>query len=1303
VLRLRHIAPVALFLALAVAGFVVARSLAARDARRASEHHADVAAAQIRGRIEQATSLTESLRRYMLDAGGTGVTSDQFARNAFRWLSPADFSAASWIERVPASRRDAYERRLRQRIVTPDERHRVVASGSGSYLPATVVSGFPPMDVPGIDLGGEPGMASALKRATRTDGVAATPLAAPRTGTSGLFLVAPAPNLIDEVLRPGYVALFVPDQTLQAASEPQSVQIRTGGTSTGVREGRHTVGRTFEEAGQRFDVVVPRGSAKGSAALLPWIVLAAGLVLAGLAVALDLNASRRAKAQAELDRIFNLSSDLIAVADFEGRFKRVNLAVEQMLGYTREEFLAKPYLELVHPDDREKTAAEAAAIAHGKKTFSFENRYRHKDGSYRVLEWTSTPVVEDGLMYGVARDITARRKAEAQSARLGEEQAALRRVATLVAERAPRGELFSAVSKEVGRLFGTDRAAIGRFDPGGPAHVVVGLAKSFDGINLGSRFELDDSMTVTEVYRTRRPARRDSVDWSAVTAPIGEAGRRLQTVSSVSSPIIVEGHLWGAITVAATDRLPPLTEERLENFTELVATAIANAESRETLRQLAEEQAALRRVATLVASGGEPNEIFAAVGDEVRQLVGNDLTSMFRCEPGDMLTLVAVRARAEPVPDGLVGARIPMRSQFGKWLETGELVRLDERATAEWIVDLPAAEPLGLKSAIGAPIVVGGRPWGAIFACDTKIDGLPQEAQRPFEQFTELVATAIANAQSRSELNQLANEQAALRRVAELVAREASEGEIFNAIAEELTGLLGTDEMRMLRFDGGRDAIVVATAGSLDISALGRRFPLEGENVASLVARTGRPARIDDYRTGSGPIAEAVRSIGIRGVVGTPIVVQGRLWGTMVTGTSSDQPLPPDTESRLSQFTELMATAIANAEARAEVERLAEEQAALRRVATLVALGASPSAVLDAVAAELERILGADGVTLSRYEPDDEVSVVAHSASDDRRVPAGTRLSHRGENVTSLVRRTERSARMEHHESSHGAIAELARRGGVRASVGAPIIVDGRLWGVAVATWRGETSPPADTEERMAQFAELLDTAIANADSRNQLTASRARLVTEGDEARRRVVRDLHDGAQQRLAHTIVTLKLAEQALREEDGKVESLVHEALEHAKRSNAELRELAHGILPSVLTRGGLRAGVDTVVERVNFPVKVDIPDDRFAAEIEASAYFIVAEALTNVMKHSHAESAEIRASVGDGMLQLEVRDDGIGGADPGGHGLVGLRDRVTALGGGLDIESPPAGGTLVAAKLPLGQALSARPVPPPAAAP
>jgi signal transduction histidine kinase len=384
-----------------------------------------------------------------------------------------------------------------------------------------------------------------------------------------------------------------------------------------------------------------------------------------------------------------------------------------------------------------------------------------------------------------------------------------------------------------------------------------------------------------------------------------------------------------------------------------------------------------------------------------------------------------------------------------------------------------------------------------------------------------------------------------------------------------------------------------------------------------------------------------------------------------------------------------LAVSLDNAQLYADYRRMADEQAALRRVATLVAEGPSPTAVFDAVATEMQRLLDADGVTLGRYEPGDAIAVVAHRGSEGWSESTGTRFSHEGKSVTAAVRRTGRPSRMEHFDAADGPIAKYVRDQGVRSSVGAPIIVDGRLWGIAVAYWTREESPPAETEERIGQFAKLLETAIANADSREQLLASRARLLAAGDEARRRVVRDLHDGAQQRLVHAIVTLQLAQRALQGGDADAESLVGKALDAVEQGNKELRELALGILPTILTRGGLQSAVDAIVNRLDVPADVDIPDERFSAEIEASAYFIVAEALTNIVKHADATRAEVRASVENGMLRVEVRDDGIGGADPRSHGMVEMSDRVAALRGRLELQSPPGAGTTVVATLPISR--------------
>jgi PAS domain S-box-containing protein len=702
-MRARQIAPVALVVVLTVAGFVGARALVERDARRDSEHRADVAAAQIRGRLDQGASLAESLRRYMVGAAG-----DAFSTTASRWLSSAGFPAAAWVEQIADDDRAAYEQRLGAPIIARDRQRQGTRA---TYLPATLVSGISPMDAPGIDLGGEAGMAAALARAGSLYDAGATPLTTLSDGSRGLFLVRDAPRLRDGIVEPGFVVVFVSELWLRAAAtDTPKLQLTVGGGRRGA--GVH---HTFAAAGQPFDVAVPKETVEGAAEALPWIILAAGLGLAALAAALGLNAARRARAQEEVDRIFNLSRDVITVADFDGNLRRVNPAAEEVLGYTRQELLERPYLELVHPDDRAATAEEAAALADGRTTLSFANRFARKDGTYRTLEWTATPVPDEGVIYGVARDATE---------------------------------------------------------------------------------------------RTR----------------------------------------------------------------------------------LAAEQEALRRVATLVARGVPAQEVFASVAEEVSRL-------------------------------------------------------LDARAVA-------------IKRAEDDTIVAGELPAG--------------------------------------------------------------------------------------------DAVTV------------------------------------------------------------PIMVEGAVWGTVVAGTDA-----PD-----------------------------------------------------------------------------------------------------------------------------------ARR-------------------------------------RVAEFTELAGTAIANAASRSELTASRARVVAASDQTRRQIERDLHDGAQQRLVHTVITLKLALQMTDESERA--KFVAEALEQAEQANVELRELVHGILPPALQAGGLPTAVKVLASRMSLPVELDVDVPRLPDAVEATAYFVIAEALTNVTKHARAEHASVRARVEDTRLRIQVRDDGVGGARVEGSGFLGLADRLAVFEGRLRVESPPGGGTLVSAEL------------------
>jgi len=572
-LRPRQIAPIALVLALTVAGFVIARVLAEHSARRDAQHRAEVAAARIRDRVAQAVSLTESLRLFMVDSGGTGVTSTEFTTNAFWWLSPADFPAAAWVQRVPASQRAAYEQLIGQPIVSPDAGYSAVPIGSRSYyLPATLVSGFPPMSVAGIDLSGEPGMATALERATRLNDVAATTLGGAVAGTRGLFLLAPAPNLIDEVLRPGYVVLFVPDATLLAAGT-SSAQLAIGGATTGSVDAGNTVRETFQQAGQRFAVLVPQQSPQGTAEALPWIILAVGLVLAGFAGALGLNAGRRAQAQAEADRIFNLSSDLIAVADFNGRFTRVNPAFERTLGFTSEELRSRPYVEFVHPDDRPKTLRATEELAQGREVIEFENRYLREDGSVRWLQWSARSAPGEAVIYAAARDVTERKQLE-------EQQAALRRVATAVARGGSPEDVFGATVAELHAVVAAHFTALMRYEADGSGTLLATLGEG--GFEVGSRIRLFGESATVEVLRTGRTARIDSYEHAS--GPISEQLRASGLSSGVAAPIVVEGRLWGVMACAWTVGPPPRdAEARVAQFTDLVGTAIANAESRAEL------------------------------------------------------------------------------------------------------------------------------------------------------------------------------------------------------------------------------------------------------------------------------------------------------------------------------------------------------------------------------------------------------------------------------------------------------------------------------------------------------------------------------------------------------------------------------------------------------------------------------------------------------------------------------------------------------------------------------------------------
>jgi signal transduction histidine kinase len=552
------------------------------------------------------------------------------------------------------------------------------------------------------------------------------------------------------------------------------------------------------------------------------------------------------------------------------------------------------------------------------------------------------------------------------------------------------------------------------------------------------------------------------------------------------------------------------------------------------------------------------------------------------------------------------------------------------------------------------------------------------------------LAVSLDNAQLYAEFIRIADEQAALRRVATLVARGAAPQQIFAAVAEEIGRMLRVDFAALTQYDP-QDAITVVGTwdgrGAAASSALGSQLPLGGRNVSTLVFQTGQAARVD-YTGAAGAIGDFVtREWGWRAAAGVPIRVEGRLWGVMLVAlTREEEMLPADTEARLAGFTELIATAIANTQARVELQGSADEQAALRRVAELVARAASPGEVFTAVTAEAGRLHSADFAFLNRYTPDGIGAFVgAWAAAGVPAVAAGVRLPLGGRNVTSLVFQTGRPARIDRLAEATGPFADFAREAGVRASVGVPVSVAGRLWGVMILSSRFGPLP-ANTEARLAGFTELAATAVANTEAQAEVTASRARIVAASDETRRRIERDLHDGVQQRL----VTQAMMLSGIRDRvPADVRADLDEMRDELAATRQELRDLCQGVHPVILAELGLGAAVRDLARRSPLPVRLRVrTGGRLPGSCEVTAYYVAAEAFTNAAKHASASAVDILIEQAGGTLTVQVRDDGTGGADASrGSGLLGLRDRVEAFGGSMTVHSPAGAGTVLTVLLPV----------------
>ena len=613
----------------------------------------------------------------------------------------------------------------------------------------------------------------------------------------------------------------------------------------------------------------------------------------------------------------------------------------------------------------------------------------------------------------------------------------------------------------------------------------------------------------------------------------------------------------------------------------------------------------------------------------------------------------------------------------------------------------PREDFSGPETSLTSPVLVDGVAWGVL--CAGPQEHLRADAETCMEDFAELVSLAVGDASARATLRRLAGEQAALRHVATLVAEGSSPSDLFAAVARAIAQAIDVDVISVERIDADRSTTVIASVDA-PMFPIGSRWPLDEPGLQASVVASGRPLRIDDVSVLGGRAGAAVRDSAILSLVVAPIVVQGAVWGLMWVGGKRAEPLAASAETRLRDFAELAAVAVANAHSRHQLRRLADSEASLRRVATLAAEGATQRELLAAVADEAARILGGASVAIVRYEPGDSFEIVA--AHNDPVFEVGSRWPVEQTSLAAAVREARAPVRFDDMAGTHGVVADAVRAAGLASAIGAPIVVDGEVWGMvrvglrprreALPVFTGwytsrmlsSSVSNEEVESRLASFTDLVGTAISRAQAQAELIASRARIVEAGDDARRRIERDLHDGTQQRL----VALALHLQRLRADVPVAEHATQEGLEQVERELKsvieEVQDLSRGVHPAQLAVGGLRPALRALARRSPIPVdvSVDVPE-RPPASIETALYYVVSEALANAIKHSRATSVSVTV-VGDSSVRATVADDGVGGAETGaGSGLTGLSDRVDALAGDFSVVSPRGGGTTISVELPV----------------
>jgi PAS domain S-box-containing protein len=554
-----------------------------------------------------------------------------------------------------------------------------------------------------------------------------------------------------------------------------------------------------------------------------------------------------------------------------------------------------------------------------------------------------------------------------------------------------------------------------------------------------------------------------------------------------------------------------------------------------------------------------------------------------------------------------------------------------------------------------------------------------------------------------AELERVVTEQSALRRVATLVASGAGPEQVVDAVSEEAARVIGAEAAAVTRFEDDH-ARVVGEWSAPGAPVLGKDvlIALTGGGTLAQIFGGAASARTDDYSGVSGAGASVVRAQGLVSTAAAPITVAGHTWGALIVGTTQQTPLPEDAEERLGEFARLCSLAIATDDSleqlaqaaalersrSAQLQRLLAEQAALRRVATLVAGDVPAEAVFAAVSEGAAHAAGAESGAVARYDGETGTIVGRWDDAGYRGTPIGTTVSVHDEGVIGKVWHGAAPARIDDYSDVAGDAAADVRRHGIRSIVAAPVFVGGRTWGALLVGTTSAALLPAGTEERLERFANLIAIAVSSAQAWEELLESRARVVQAADDERRRLGRNLHDGAQQRLAAVLTFLRIAESRFDSDPAAARETIAQAIEEIAAANRDLRELARGLHPVALSERGIEAALRSLTRNAPLAVELDVAGERLPEPIEAAMYYVASEALANATKYAGAEriSIAIRSTGRDAWL--EVADDGAGGADPiKGSGLRGLTDRVDALRGQLEIDSAPRRGTTIRARFPL----------------